>query len=45
MAKRTWKGWRKFRSGCLIVAGGMTATYWTLRTVQVAVDLYGAAGL
>ncbi|WP_281262750.1 hypothetical protein [Streptomyces cahuitamycinicus] len=42
---RMGKGWRKFRAGCVIVAGGMAATYWTLRTVQAAVDLYGAVGL
>ncbi|NEA95796.1 hypothetical protein G3I22_26515 [Actinospica acidiphila] len=41
---REKKGWRTFRSGCVIVAGVMTATYWTLRTVQAGIDLYGAVG-
>jgi hypothetical protein len=44
-AMRKWKGWRQLRTGCVIVAGGMAATYWTLRTVQAAIDLYGAVGL
>ncbi|MFI8206644.1 hypothetical protein [Streptomyces sp. NPDC085937] len=37
-------GWRKFRVGCIVVAGAMTATYWTLRVVEAGVDLYGTAG-
>ncbi|OWA11618.1 hypothetical protein B9W62_05930 [Streptomyces sp. CS113] len=41
---REKRGWRKFRAGCVIVAGVMTATYWTLRTMQAGIDLYGAVG-
>ncbi|MEY9815552.1 hypothetical protein [Streptomyces albogriseolus] len=41
---REKKGWRTFRSGCVIVAGVMTATYWTLRSVQAGIDLYGTVG-
>ncbi|MFD5856103.1 hypothetical protein [Streptomyces chartreusis] len=39
------KKWRKFRAGCVIVAAGMAATYWTLRAVQASFDLYGTVGL
>ncbi|MEU9662853.1 hypothetical protein [Streptomyces chartreusis] len=42
---RKFNGGRRFRAGCVIVAGGMAATYWTLRVVQAGIDLYGAAGL
>ncbi|MFD5448183.1 MULTISPECIES: hypothetical protein [unclassified Streptomyces] len=41
---REWKVWRRFRRSCVIVAAGMTATYWTLRTVQAGIDLYGSVG-
>ncbi|MFI9152630.1 hypothetical protein [Streptomyces sp. NPDC053367] len=41
---RKWKGWLKFRRCCVIVAASMAATYWTLRTVQAGIDLYGAVG-
>ena len=30
-----------FRRGCVIVAAAMTAAYWTLRTVEAGMDLYG----
>ncbi|MCG8970599.1 MULTISPECIES: hypothetical protein [Streptomyces] len=39
---RQWKGWYRFRKGCVVVAAGMTAVYWTLRTVQAGIDLYGS---
>lgn len=41
---REKKGWRKLRAGCVTVAGVMAAIYWTLRTVQAGIDLYGATG-
>ncbi|MFJ6558116.1 hypothetical protein ACIQNT_38745 [Streptomyces luteogriseus] len=41
---RRKKGWRGFRKGCVVVAAGMAATYWTLRAVQAGIDLYGAVG-
>ncbi|QOV40211.1 hypothetical protein IM697_18490 [Streptomyces ferrugineus] len=39
--QRPW--WRRVRVACVITGAVMTATYWTLRVIEAAIQLHQAA--